>query len=61
MTVIREETSNDAATIYAVHAESFPTIDEARLVDLLRTAGRLSVSLVAEATARSSATSRSAR
>jgi putative acetyltransferase len=31
-----------------VHAASFPTDLEARLVDLLRAAGRLSVSLVAE-------------
>lgn len=34
--------------IHAVHAASFPTPAEARLVDLLRAAGRLRVSLVAE-------------
>jgi putative acetyltransferase len=35
--------------IHGVHAASFPTTAEARLVDLLRAAGRLTVSLVAEA------------
>jgi putative acetyltransferase len=34
--------------IHAVHAQSFPSPGEARLVDLLRGAGRLAVSLVAE-------------
>jgi putative acetyltransferase len=46
--MIRLEEQGDAAAIYAVHAASFPTQLEARLVDALRTAGRLSVSLVAE-------------
>jgi putative acetyltransferase len=45
---IRPERFDDAAAIYAVHASSFPTDAEARLVDLLRAADRLSVSLVAE-------------
>jgi putative acetyltransferase len=36
------------AAIHAVHAASFPTELEARLVGLLRTAGRLPVSLVAK-------------
>lgn len=48
MVVIRPERPGDAAAIHAVHAGSFPTAAEARLVDLLRAAGRLSVSLVAE-------------
>lgn len=47
MTIRREQTS-DAAAIFAVHARSFPSDAEARLVDLLRAAGSLSVSLVAE-------------
>src|SRR5262245_54256578 len=46
--MIRFERPGDAAAIHAVHAESFPTDGEARLVDLLRDAGRLQVSLVAE-------------
>jgi putative acetyltransferase len=48
MAAIHLERPGDAAAIYAVHAASFPTDLEARLVDLLRAAGRLSVSLVAE-------------
>jgi putative acetyltransferase len=36
------------AAVHAVHTASFPTDVEARLVDLLRSAGRLPVSLVAE-------------
>jgi putative acetyltransferase len=48
MSVVRPERSEDAAAIHAVHASSFPTNLEARLVDALRAAGRLSVSLVAE-------------
>jgi putative acetyltransferase len=48
MTTVRPEQLGDVATIYAVHAASFPGVDEARLVDLLRDAGRLSISLVAE-------------
>jgi putative acetyltransferase len=46
--VIRAERRGDVAAIHAVHAASFPTEDEARLVDLLRGAGRLTISLVAE-------------
>ena len=49
MTVkIRPEQPGDAAAIHAVHAGCFPTTAEADLVDRLRMAGRLSVSLVAE-------------
>ena len=47
--VIRSEQPGDEADIYAVHAASFPTSAEAQLVNLLRDAARLSVSLVAEA------------
>lgn len=46
--VIRPEQPGDVAAVYAVHASAFPTDAEARLVDALRAAGRLSVSLVAE-------------
>jgi putative acetyltransferase len=46
--VIRPEQPSDAPRIHALHAASFPTPAEARLVDLLRAAGRLMVSLVAE-------------
>jgi putative acetyltransferase len=48
MTTIRAERPEDVAAVYAVHAASFPTEAEARLVDLLRDAGRLPVSFVAE-------------
>lgn len=48
MTVIRPELPADVAAILAVHAGSFPTPAEARLVNLLRAAGRLSISLIAE-------------
>ena len=48
MATVRAEQPGDVAAIYAVHVASFPSVDEARLVDLLRDAGRLSVSLVAE-------------
>jgi putative acetyltransferase len=48
LTVVRPEQPGDAAAVHAVHATSFPTPAEARLVDLLRAAGRLRVSLVAE-------------
>ena len=48
MVAIHTERPDDVAAIYAVHAASFPTDLEARLVDLLRFAGRLAVSLVAE-------------
>jgi putative acetyltransferase len=46
--IIRPERPDDVPGIHAVHAASFPTDAEARLVDLLRAAGRLRVSLVAE-------------
>jgi putative acetyltransferase len=45
---VRPEAQGDPPAIHAVHAASFPTDAEARLVDLLRDAGRLHVSLVAE-------------
>ncbi len=48
MATVRFELPGEADAIYAVHAGSFPSADEARLVGLLRDAGRLSVSLVAE-------------
>ena len=48
MATVRPEQPDDVQAIYAVHAASFPSPDEARLVDLLRDAGRLPVSLVAE-------------
>ena len=48
MTTIRNELVADAPAIYAVHAQSFPSNGEARLVDALRAAGRLTLSLVAE-------------
>jgi putative acetyltransferase len=49
MTTVRPERPGDEAAVHAVHAASFPTDLEARLVGLLRAAGRLTVSLVAEA------------
>lgn len=45
---IRSEEPADRDAIRAVHVASFPTRVEASLVDALRAAGRLSVSLVAE-------------
>jgi putative acetyltransferase len=48
MVAIHPERPGDAAAIHAIHAASFPTDLETRLVDLLRVAGRLPVSLVAE-------------
>ena len=45
---VRSEEPADHGAIHAVHAESFPTVGEARLVDTLRAAGLLCVSLVAE-------------
>jgi putative acetyltransferase len=44
---VRTEEPADLPAIHAVHAASFPTAVEARLVDALRAAGRLRVSLVA--------------
>jgi putative acetyltransferase len=49
MVQVRAERPGDESAIHAVHAVSFPTDAEARLVQLLRAAGRLTVSLVAEA------------
>src|SRR5260370_20517764 len=48
MAVVRPEQPGDVAAIHAVHAASFATDVEARLVSLLRAAGHLLVSLVAE-------------
>lgn len=48
MVVVRPEQASDAPAVHAIHAASFPSDDEARLVDRLRAAGRLPVSLVAE-------------
>lgn len=48
MANIRPEQPRDVSAIYGVNAACFPGDDEARLVDLLRAAGNLSVSLVAE-------------
>jgi putative acetyltransferase len=45
--LVRSESSADVSGIYAVHASSFPTVAEAALVDALRSAGQLSMSLVA--------------
>ncbi|QEG34071.1 GNAT family N-acetyltransferase [Bythopirellula goksoeyrii] len=47
--MIRSEEPEDLQAIHTVHVASFPTNAEAQLVDLLREADRLSVSLVAEA------------
>jgi putative acetyltransferase len=49
MWTILPERPGDAAAIHSVLAASFPMDLEARLVDQLRAAGRLPVSLVAEA------------
>jgi putative acetyltransferase len=46
--LIRSEQPRDVAAIQAVHSAAFPTVLEAQLVDALRAAGRLTVSLVAE-------------
>jgi putative acetyltransferase len=48
MVVVRAEQSADAQAIRLVHEACFPTLAECRLVDLLRQANKLSVSLVAE-------------
>lgn len=47
MPTIRPEEPGDERPIHGVHAAAFPTTLEARLVDALRAAGRLRVSLVA--------------
>jgi putative acetyltransferase len=44
---IRSEEPADNGAIHAVHTASFPTVGEAQLVDALRAARRLCVSLVA--------------
>jgi putative acetyltransferase len=44
---IRPEQPGDEAAIDAVHKSAFPAEDEAKLVAALRSAGRLSISLVA--------------
>ena len=46
--IVRPEAPADRNAVRAVHAASFPTLDEARLEDALREHGRLLVSLVAE-------------
>lgn len=45
---IRPEEPRDLASVHAVNAACFPTEVEARLVDALRAAGNLTLSLVAE-------------
>jgi putative acetyltransferase len=45
---IRAETPQDRDAIYAVHTAAFKSAAEAKLVDALRAAGRLNISLVAE-------------
>jgi len=45
---IREERSNDIEAIYRVHDSAFESSAEAQLVDLLRSRGKLTISLVAE-------------
>jgi putative acetyltransferase len=47
MLLVRRESRADVDAIYALHSASFPTPAEARLVDALRAAGRLAISLVA--------------
>ena len=49
MAVVRPEQPGDVAAIRAVYVAGFPTDVESRLVSLLRAAGHLPVSLVAEA------------
>jgi putative acetyltransferase len=44
---VRKESQADIEAIHAIHAASFPTAAEATLVDALRAAGQLSISLVA--------------
>jgi putative acetyltransferase len=47
--LVRAERPTDVSAIHALHAACFPTDAEARLVSLLRQAGHLFLSLVAEA------------
>jgi putative acetyltransferase len=49
MVAVRFERDDDVSAIHRLHASSFPTDAEARLVDSLRKSMRLTVSLVAEA------------
>ncbi len=49
MVIIRPEQPADVGVIRAVHETAFPTASEARLVEALRAAGRLCLSLVAVA------------
>ncbi|MBS0206386.1 MAG: N-acetyltransferase [Planctomycetes bacterium] len=49
MVLVRTEQPGDCRAIHEIHRHSFPTNIEAQLVDALRAAGRLSVSLIAEA------------
>ena len=49
MVAVRFERHDDVSAIHTLHASSYPTDAEARLVDLLRQAARLTVSLVAVA------------
>lgn len=44
---IRKEALADAAAVRAVHEAAFPGVDEANIVDALRDANELSISLVA--------------
>jgi putative acetyltransferase len=46
--IVRPEQPGDAAKISAIHADSFPTDGEARLVEQLRASKRLIASLVAD-------------
>lgn len=48
MVNVRPEEPGETLAIHAVHVGSFPSDGEARLVERLRVAGRLPVSLVAE-------------
>jgi putative acetyltransferase len=48
MVSIRPERAQDAAAVRHVHVSAFPTAAEADLVERLRAAGRIEVSLVAE-------------
>jgi putative acetyltransferase len=45
--IVRTEDEADVPAIFAIHRSCFPSDGEARLVDALRTAGCLTVSLVA--------------
>lgn len=47
MVIVRREEPGDQRAVHEVHAASFPTKGEARLVDALRSAARLFLSLVA--------------